>query len=147
MHIPSSYNLWSWSCAEWYCQWWISLAMNGKLVILMGGIRNLICETQSSDKGDSMDKSAMMASTDPSRPWYADLKNYIDTLEAKSPLGMSTVQWWGLSIIFNLNSSIYYRSIWPSVVFQCSRLLTDNGIISFKQMSILARWYYNQQTP
>ena len=66
--------------------------MNGKLVILMGGIRNLICETQSSDKGDSMGKSAMMASTDPSRPSYADLKIYIDTLEAKSPLGMSTVQ-------------------------------------------------------
>jgi hypothetical protein len=61
------------------------------------GLRKLIRETQSSDEDDDM--AASTADTDPSRPWHADFKKYIDTSEAKPPAGMSVVQWWGVSIL------------------------------------------------
>jgi hypothetical protein len=61
-------------------------------------LRKLIHEAQSSDDDNSMDDSTTTANTDPFRPWYADFKNYIDTLEVKPPPGMSTVQWWSVSI-------------------------------------------------
>ena len=57
-----------------------------------------ICETQSSDNDEDFGNSALTTDADPSRLWRADFKNYIDTLEAKPPAGMTTVQWWGVSI-------------------------------------------------
>ena len=78
------------------------------------GLRKLIRETQSSDEDDTMNNSAA-ANSDPSRPWYADFKNYIDTLEAKPLPGMSTIQWWGVSIllhyIYSLSLTFNYRSM------------------------------------
>jgi len=69
------------------------------------GPRKLIRETQSEDEDDNMDNSPSTADTDPSRPWYADFKNYIDTLEMKPPPGMSIVQWWGISILHLISNS------------------------------------------
>ena len=73
------------------------------------GLRKLIHENQSSDEDESMDNSGMKANIDPSRPWYADFKNYIDMSEAKPPPGMSTVQWWGVSILFYTLLFIHYH--------------------------------------
>jgi hypothetical protein len=61
------------------------------------GLRKLIRETQSSDDDEDFGDSAT-TDADPSRPWRADFKNYVDTLEVKPPAGMTTVQWWGVSI-------------------------------------------------
>ena len=62
------------------------------------GLRKLIRETQSSDDDEDFGNSASITDADPFRPWHADFKNYVDTLEAKPPAGMTTVQWWGVSI-------------------------------------------------
>jgi hypothetical protein len=63
------------------------------------GLRKLICETQSSDEDEDLGNSALATDADPSRPWLADFKNYIGTLEAKPPPGMTTIQWWGVSTL------------------------------------------------
>jgi hypothetical protein len=62
------------------------------------GLRKLIRENQSSDEDEAIANSTTAAITNPSRPWYADFKNYIDAIESKPPAGMSTIQWWGVSI-------------------------------------------------
>lgn len=69
------------------------------------GLQKLICETQSEDEDEDMDNSPSTADADLSRPWYADFKNYIDTLEMKPPPGMSIVQWWGISILYIISNS------------------------------------------
>jgi hypothetical protein len=63
------------------------------------GLRKLIRETQSSDEDEDLRNSALAADPDPSKAWRADFKNYIDTLEAKPPPGMTTIQWWGVSTL------------------------------------------------
>jgi hypothetical protein len=62
------------------------------------GLKKLIRETLSSDEDEGLGHSAEATDTDPSRPWWPDFKNYMDTLEAKPPAGMSTIEWWGVSI-------------------------------------------------
>jgi hypothetical protein len=68
-----------------------SLAKKGKA----SGLKKFICKTQSSKEDD--DDETVVTHTDPSRPWYASFKNYIDAVETKPPLGMSAIQWWGVS--------------------------------------------------
>lgn len=62
------------------------------------GLRKLIREAQSSDEDDDVGYCASVADSDSSRPWNADFRHYLDTVEAKPPPGMSIVQWWGVSI-------------------------------------------------
>jgi hypothetical protein len=62
------------------------------------GLRKLIRETQSLDDDEDFGNLALTTDADPSRLWHADFKNYVDTLEAKPLAGMTTVQWWGVSI-------------------------------------------------
>jgi hypothetical protein len=63
------------------------------------GLRKLVRETQSSDDDDEDNHSTPAATDiDPSKPWRPDFKNYVDTLEANIPPGMSTIQWWGVCI-------------------------------------------------
>jgi len=71
------------------------------------GLRTLIREAQSSDEDDNASYSASTADADPSRPWYTDFENYINTSEAKLPPGMSIVQWWGVSISHSSSYSHY----------------------------------------
>jgi hypothetical protein len=54
-------------------------------------LRKLILETQSLDDDEDFGNSALTTDADPFRPWCADFKNYVDTLEAKPPAGMTTV--------------------------------------------------------
>jgi len=63
-----------------------------------GLLRKLICETQSFDEGDDGSPSPTAATADPIRPWRADFMNYLNTVEAKPPPGMSIIQWWGVCI-------------------------------------------------
>jgi hypothetical protein len=37
--------------------------------------------------------------TDPLRPWRVEFLSYIETLETTLLAGMSTIQWWGVSIV------------------------------------------------
>ena len=62
------------------------------------GLRKLIRETQSSDEGEDVGNYAPAAATDTAKPWRADFVKYVDTLEAKPPPGITTVQWWGVCI-------------------------------------------------
>jgi len=56
------------------------------------GLKKLIRETQSSDEDDDMgDFTAPTVQPDSAKPWRADFMNYIDTLEAKLPPGMTTI--------------------------------------------------------
>jgi hypothetical protein len=58
-------------------------------------LKKLIHEAQSSDEDD--DDKTVISHMDPSRPWYAVFKNYVDAVETKPLLGMSIIQWWGVS--------------------------------------------------
>jgi hypothetical protein len=63
------------------------------------GLRKLICETQSSDSEDDDTTTPVSpTNTDPHRPWLGDFRAYIDASETKILQGMSTIQWWGVSI-------------------------------------------------
>jgi hypothetical protein len=48
-----------------------------------------------------------MANVDSSKPWMAEFRNYLDTLEATLPSGMSTIQWWGVCIIVPSASDLF----------------------------------------
>src|ERR1700732_1728304 len=60
------------------------------------GLKKLMHETQSSDSDEDISHPAPTALPDSAKPWRAGFMNYIDTLEAKPPPGMSTIQWWGV---------------------------------------------------
>jgi hypothetical protein len=59
------------------------------------GLKKLIRKAQSSDEDD--DDETVVTHTDPSRPWYASFKDYVDAVETKPPAGISIIQWWGVS--------------------------------------------------
>ena len=60
------------------------------------GLKNLIRQTQSSDEDEEINDSLPTSPPDLTKPWRTDFMNYVDTLEAKIPPGMSTIQWWGV---------------------------------------------------
>lgn len=62
------------------------------------GLKKLIHETESSDEDEDLGFGTSAADVDPSRPWYADFRLYLDTVEAKLPSGTSMVKWWGVRI-------------------------------------------------
>lgn len=60
----------------------------------------LIRQVQSDSEDDMSPNAAITSTGDPLRPWRAELLSYLETLEAALPAGMSTIQWWGVSIIY-----------------------------------------------
>ncbi|KAG1823967.1 uncharacterized protein BJ212DRAFT_1476821 [Suillus subaureus] len=56
--------------------------------------KKLICKVQSSDEDDN--DETVVTHMDPSRPWYAVFKSYVDAVEMKPLLGMSIIKWWGI---------------------------------------------------
>jgi len=46
-----------------------------------------------------MTSSASASTGDPLRPWRVEFLSYLETIEAAPPAGMSTIQWWGVSVI------------------------------------------------
>lgn len=66
-----------------------------------GGLKKLIREVESDDDDEEFpDVMALTTNFDPSKPWLPDFRKYIDTSEATPPPGMTTIQWWGVSLIF-----------------------------------------------
>ena len=65
-----------------------------------GGLKKLIRQVQSDSEDDMPPNAATASAGDPLRPWRAEFLSYIETLEAALPAGMSTIQWWGVSIVY-----------------------------------------------
>jgi hypothetical protein len=66
-----------------------------------GGLKKLIREVLSDSEYDlSTNPATSMAIGDPLRPWRAEFLSYLETIEAALPPGMSTIQWWGVSIAY-----------------------------------------------
>jgi hypothetical protein len=65
----------------------------------VAGLKKLIRAVESDDEDNVPEVVASTANFDPSKPWLPDFRQYIDTLEATPPVGMSTIQWWGVSDI------------------------------------------------
>jgi hypothetical protein len=65
------------------------------------GLKKLIRAVESDDEDDVPEVVTSTANFDPSKPWLPDFRQYIDTLEATLPVGMSTIQWWGVSRIMS----------------------------------------------
>jgi hypothetical protein len=118
------------------------------------GLKKLIRETQSSDSDEDIGHSAPTAPLDSAKPWRADFMNYMDTLEAKPPPGMSIIQWWGVCahlpsllrlILILLEDQC--TEVWARVDIDRSRLFVYNGIICLERASFFPRWDNHQQTP
>ena len=65
----------------------------------MAGLKKLIRAVESDDEDEVPEVVASTANFNPSKPWLPNFRQYIDTLEAIQPVGMSTIQWWGVSDI------------------------------------------------
>jgi hypothetical protein len=65
-----------------------------------GGLKKLIRQVQSDSEDDMSPNAATASAGDPLRPWRAEFLSYLETLEAALPAGMSTIQWWGVSILY-----------------------------------------------
>lgn len=63
-----------------------------------GALKKLIREVLSDSDDDDSSNTAIPSVGDPSRPWRAEFLSYLETIEAVPPTGMSTIQWWGVSI-------------------------------------------------
>jgi len=118
-------------------------------------LKKLIRETQSSDEDEDMGDFTPTALPDSAKPWRADFLNYIDTLEAKLPPGMSIIQWWGVCINLYLYCLLItyspfaadpHTEIRASVGFSRSRLFIYYGIIGLERVSFFSRRNNHQQT-
>lgn len=66
-----------------------------------GGRKKLIREVLSDDEEPESSTGSPLgaaSSTNDVEPWRADFNAYIDSIEALRPAGMSTIQWWGVSL-------------------------------------------------
>lgn len=62
------------------------------------GLKKLIREVDSDDEELTPVGSmpSAMSAVNKTEPWRADFKAYMDCIEASPPVGMSTIQWWGV---------------------------------------------------
>jgi len=104
-----------------------------------GGLKKLIRQVQSDSEDDMPPNAASTSAGDPLRPWIREFLSYIETLEAALPAGMSTIQWWGVSIVYYpprnlLPDHIILRSMHrvPGLGITCSGLFIDHVVISLK---------------
>jgi hypothetical protein len=77
------------------------VAKKGKV----NGLKRLICEVLSNSNDDTPAILVNSSNADPSKPWRAEFRSYLEMIEACLPAGMTTIQWWGVctfQIIFDL---------------------------------------------
>jgi hypothetical protein len=64
------------------------------------GLKKLICEVSDLEDDLSTNPVTSTAIGDPLRPWRVEFLSYLKTIEAAPLAGMSTIQWWGVSIAY-----------------------------------------------
>jgi len=90
--------------------------------------------------------AASTSAGDPLRPWRAEFLSYIETLEAALPAGMSTIQWWGVSIVYYTTPKLVADHIilrqcteYQVLGITCSRLFIDHS--SQSQVNGIFKWW------
>jgi hypothetical protein len=78
-----------------------------------GGLKKLIQQVQSDSEDDMLPNAATASAGDPLQPWRAECLSYLKTLEAALPAGMSTIQWWGVSMV-NYTTPKFIDNTYPS---------------------------------
>jgi hypothetical protein len=77
------------------------------------GLKRLIREVLSDSDDDTPAILVRSSNADPSKPWRAEFRSYLEMVEACLPAGMTTIQWWGVhtfQIIFDLVAYNTYLS-------------------------------------
>jgi hypothetical protein len=77
------------------------VAKKGKV----NGLKRLIREVLSDSNDNTPAILVCSSNADPSKPWRAEFRSYLETVEACLPTGITTIQWWGVctfQIIFDL---------------------------------------------
>ena len=90
-----------------------------------GTLKKLIWQVQDIDSENEglYDSQGTSINVNTAQPWCADFLQYIDTVQAPLPPGMSTIQWWGVRVylskvllwllillLWQLNSSCYHAA-------------------------------------
>lgn len=65
-----------------------------------GGLKRLIRAVASDDEDESPEVTTSTLHADPTKLWRSEYRSYLDTVEATPPAGMTTIQWWGVSLCF-----------------------------------------------
>ena len=115
------------------------LAMMPQICLKKGkasGLKKLIHQTQSSDEDEDM-RDSTPALPDSAKSWRADFMNYIDTVEAKLPPGMSTIQWWGVCTYLYLDC--LFLLLTHLFEDQCQAIWTGMGINHSDSLKIICQ--------